>query len=66
MVKLQSGDLKVGDEIKLVNPDGSEFTQKVESLQIEHAEIEIAKKGDEFGLKVKKPVKPRTQIYKVS
>jgi len=66
VVKLKNADLKVGDKIKLVSSDGSEFTQKVESMQIEHAEIEIAKSGDEFGLKVDKSVKPKTEIFKIS
>lgn len=65
VVKLKSGDLKVGDEIKLINLNGSEFTQKVESMQIEHAAIDIAKAGDEFGLKVVQPVKAKTEIVKI-
>lgn len=31
-------------------------------MQIEHADIEIAKKGDEFGLKVDKPVKEKSDV----
>lgn len=65
VVKMKSGDLKVGDEIKLIGKDGSEFNQKVESMQIEHANIDIAKKGDEFGLKVDQEVKPKTEVVKV-
>lgn len=34
-------------------------------MQIEHADIEIAKKGDEFGLKVTQPVKPKSQVHKI-
>lgn len=64
VVKLQSGDLKVDDTIKLADKDGNEFTQKVGSMQIEHAAIDIAKKGDEFGLKVDKIVKPKTEVIK--
>jgi len=65
VVKIKSDDLKVGDEIKLINSNGSEFTQKVESMQIEHAAIDIAKAGDEFGLKVVQPVKAKTEIVKI-
>lgn len=66
VVKLQSGDLKVGDTIKLTDKDGNEFTQKIDSMQIEHANIDIAKKGDEFGLKVDKVVKPKAEVKKVA
>ena len=34
-------------------------------MQIEHAKIDIAKKGDEFGLKVEKGVKSKTDVLKV-
>jgi translation elongation factor EF-1alpha len=65
VIKLASGDIKVGDEIKFQDKEGNEFTQKVDSMQIEHASIDIAKKGDEFGLKVEKEVKPRTSVFVV-
>jgi len=65
VIKLEGGDLKVGDEIKFKSKDDDEFTQKVESMQIEHANIDIAKAGDEFGLKVEKEAKPKTEVYKV-
>jgi len=34
-------------------------------MQIEHANIEIAKTGDEFGLKVTGEVKPKSEVIKV-
>lgn len=64
VVKMASGDIKVGDEVKFKDKEGNEFTQKVDSMQIEHTNIEIAKKGDEFGLKVTKEVKPGTEVFK--
>ena len=66
MVKIKKDDLKIGDEIKLTSADGQEFNQNVDSMQIEHSKIEIAKAGDEFGLKVDKPVKPKTELVKIS
>ena len=65
MVKIAKGDIKVGDKIKLASSDGKEFTQEVTSMQIEHAAIDIAKKGDEFGLKVDHEVKPKTEVIKI-
>ncbi len=65
VVKLTAGDLKVGDQIKLIGKDGQEFTEDVTSMQIEHAAIDIAKKGDEFGIKTQKPVKTPSPITKV-
>ena len=65
VVKLTSGDLKVGDKVKLTDTAGEEFEQEIKSMQIEHAKIEIAKKGDEFGLKVDTPAKAKSDVVKV-
>ena len=65
VVKLVSGDLKVGDKVKLTDNAGGEFEQEIKSMQIEHAKIEIAKKGDEFGLKVDIPTKAKSDVVKV-
>ena len=64
VVKLAGGDLKVGDKVKLTDTTGEEFEQEIKSMQIEHAKIEIAKKGDEFGLKVDKSVKDKSTVVK--
>ena len=65
VVKLTKGDLKVGDKVKLVSREGKDFEQTVSSMQIEHADIDIAQSGDEFGLKVQKPVKDKSEILKI-
>lgn len=65
VIKLNKGSLKSGDTIKLTAKNGEEFTQKVEQMQIEHANIEIAKKGDEFGLKVNQEIKANSPVIKV-
>lgn len=66
VVKLTKGDLKIGDKVEFVAKDGSVFTQTVSSMQIEHANIDIAKSGDEFGLKVEKPVKTNSPVNKAA
>lgn len=60
-----SADLAVGDEIK-IGKDDEEFTQKVTSMQIEHKQAKLAKKGQSIGLKVDQPVKRKAEVYKVS
>lgn len=64
IIDLGSGGIKVGQEIKFKKGDG-EFTQKVESLQVDHESVESVKRGDSFGLKVDKPTKPGTEVYSV-
>jgi translation elongation factor EF-1alpha len=47
----------VGDRIR-IQGHTTDFEQKVASIQIEHASVEVAKKGDKIGVKVKKEVSP--------
>lgn len=61
VVELEN-NLSVGNTIKISGHD-MEFTQVVTSMQIEHKELETAKKGQEIGLKVEKPVKEGDQIF---
>jgi putative protease len=57
------GTLKVGDQVKFEN--GTEFEQPVESMQIEHQQVEEAKKGDMIGLGVKQKVHEGATVYLV-
>ncbi len=61
IVKL-NGALKTGDAVKFKHGD-DEFTQTVESMELEHKKITAAKKGAEIGLKVSQPVKEKTLVY---
>ncbi len=64
IIDLSSGGIKVGQEVRFKRGDG-EFTQKVESLQVDHESVDSVKKGDSFGLKVDKATKPGTEVYLV-
>ncbi len=59
------GALSDKDSIR-ISGHGNEFTQPVSSMQIEHENIEKAKKGDAIGLKVDQPVKEGDEVFKVS
>jgi len=62
IVKL-NGVLKTGETVKFKHGE-AEFTQTVESMELDHKKINSAKKGAEIGLKVTQPVKVKTQVYK--
>lgn len=64
VIKL-NGSLKVGDMIKIVNKDETEFTQTVDSMQVNHKDIQKAKKGDDVGMKTTQAVKSGAEIYKI-
>ena len=57
--------LSVGDTIR-ISGHGKEFTQEVSSMQVEHENIQEAKKGQAIGLKVDQEIKDGDEVYKVS
>lgn len=59
-----NGNLKIGDTIKIVG-HGNEFTQTVNSMQIEHEKLEEAHKDQEIGLQTDKPAKEGDVVFKV-
>lgn len=64
VVKLTT-TLKVGEEIH-IKGHTSDFTQAVESMQIEHDKIETAKKGQSIGLKVKEHARDGDEVFVVA
>lgn len=63
IVKLED-TLKVGDKIKFEG-HGADFEQEVTSLQVNHAQVEKAEKGDTVGLKADQKVREGTVVEKV-
>ena len=57
--------LSVGDHIRIQGPT-TDFEQTVDSMQIEHASVKTAKKGESIGLKVKDKVREKDTVYKVA
>lgn len=64
IIKL-TGKLNQGDMIKFVG-NGRDFSQSANSLQLDHKEIQSAKKGEEIGLKTDQKVREGDQVYKVT
>ncbi|MEX2703698.1 MAG: translation elongation factor-like protein [Candidatus Freyarchaeota archaeon] len=62
-VKLEA-DLAIGDTIRVIGAT-TDFTQKVESMQIEKNPVEKAGAGDSVGIKVKDRVRPNDVVYKI-
>lgn len=56
--------LAVGDKISIEGAT-TDFQQKVDSMQVEHKEVQAAKKGDSIGMKVKDRVRGGDNVYKV-
>ena len=63
IIKL-SDSLKVGETIH-VKGIHDDFTQVVESMQVEHVTVTEAKKGDEIGIKVAGKIHENDKVFKV-
>lgn len=57
-------ELRVGDEISIEGTT-TNFRQTVESMEIEHRKVEVAKAGDSVGIKVKERAREGDIVYKI-
>jgi len=57
--------LKVGETVRIVGGQETDFEQKVDSMQIDHKEVKSAKKGDGVGMKVNEKVHDGYRVFKV-
>jgi putative protease len=64
-IRLTDGELAVGDTIQIQGPS-TDLTERVETMQIEHADVPRAGKGQEVGVRVKERVRERDLVYKVT
>ncbi len=64
IIELTDGELKVGDTIHIKGKH-TDFTQSVDSIQIEHQNVPHAEKGKVVGIKVKEKVREHDQVFRV-
>jgi len=64
-IEITAGELRVGDTIHFKGHT-TDLTQKVESMQVEHESITVARAGDSFGMKVIDHVRDHDEVYKVT
>jgi len=60
-----TGKLKAGDTIH-IKGHTTDFEQVVESMQIEHEQVEEAKPGDAIGIRVNERCRGGDTVYKVT
>jgi putative protease len=63
-IRLTEGSLKVGDRIRVAGKT-ADFTQTVESIQIENKGVPEAGPGADIGIKVKDKVREHDAVYRV-
>ena len=64
VVRLESGRLRVGDMI-LIRGHTTDFTQRVESLQVEHATVTEVGPNDDFALKITGHAREHDVVYRL-
>lgn len=57
-------ELAVGDTISIEGPSTS-VSQTVDSMEIEHKKVQVAKPGQSVGMKVKGSVREKDVVFKV-
>jgi hypothetical protein len=60
-IRLESGTLRVGD-VMHIRGHTTDFSQKVESLEVNHAPATEVGPNDDFGLKVVEPARARRRV----
>jgi translation elongation factor EF-Tu-like GTPase len=63
ILKLETGSLRVGDLIH-IRGHTSDFSQPVESMEIDHVHVNEARPGQSFGLRVKEHAREHDGVYK--
>ena len=63
-VEITDGELCVGDTVH-IKGHTSDFTQQVESMQIEHEAVEKAGVGQVIGMKVTEHAREHDEVFKV-
>ena len=64
IIRLESGTLRIGDVIH-IRGHTTDFSQKVESLEVNHAPVTEVRPNEEFGLKVAEHAREHDVVFKV-
>lgn len=64
-IEITSGELKAGDTIHILGHT-TDLTLSIESMQIEHEQIEVAKAGDSVGIKTEERCRRGDKVFLVT
>jgi putative protease len=63
-IDIESGQVRVGDTLQFVGHT-TDFSQEIESMQIDKERVDTAQAGDSVGIKVAERVRGGDEVYKV-
>ena len=64
-VIITDGELHTGDKIH-IKGHTSDFAQEVESMEMDHGHVDVARPGDDIGIKVVDHAREHDTVYLVS
>jgi hypothetical protein len=64
IVKLESGSIGLGDVVH-IKGHTSDFSQTIDSLEVEHVHVNAVNAGQSFGLRVKEHAREHDTVFKV-
>lgn len=64
-IHITEGELQVGDSIKF-SGHTTEFTEVIQSMEVNNQPVQKAVAGDSIGLKVSDRVRPGDEVFKVT
>ena len=65
VIEIHKGSLTIGDTIR-IKGQTSDFTQTIESMQLDGEIVESAKKGMSIGIKVSDRARRTDNVYKIT
>ena len=65
VLEVTKGNVRIGDTIH-IKGHTTDYYQKIQSMQVEHAPVESAQKGVQVGLKVESAVREGDSVFKVT
>jgi len=63
-IQIEKGSLSIGDRIKIKGAT-TDFTQEIESMEIDREPVTSASENQAVGIKVKSRVRPNDIVYKL-
>jgi translation elongation factor EF-1alpha len=63
-IEITEGELHVGDTIHVIGHT-SDFTQQIDSMEIDRAPVESAGVGDQIGIRVTEHARQHDKVYRV-
>ena len=63
-MRIEFGEVRVGDTLRFTGHT-TDFEQRVERIELEHAQVPFARAGQEVGIQVRERVRELDEVRKV-